>query len=107
MAESRYRGVKSKRKELTSNYKKVLSPEHNETTYYEKVPKENSDMYFIAQEGDRLDNLAFRFYGDASLWWFLARVNNLSSMNIAAGTQFRVPTNTKYAKIKKNKGQIY
>ena len=48
-------------------------------------------MYFIAQEGDRCDNLAYRFYGSPELWWFIARVNNLSANNIPAGTSLRIP----------------
>ena len=58
-------------KKPIKNKKKYYS-----TTIYSKVPEKNTDNYFIAQEGDRCDNLAFRFYGDASLWWFIARVNN-------------------------------
>ena len=107
MAESRYKSVKSKRKEVTSKHRKKMSPEHNETVYYEAIPEQNSDMYYLAQEGDRLDLLAHRFYGDASLWWYIARANNLTSMNIPAGTQFRVPASTRFAKVKKNKGNIY
>tara|TARA_B100000287_G_scaffold347645_1_gene335552 strand:- start:3618 stop:3944 length:327 start_codon:yes stop_codon:yes gene_type:complete len=103
----RYLGVKSKRKTVTSNYKKVQSPEHMETTYYEKAPEENSDIYFIAQEGDRFDHLAHRIYNDAKLWWFIARTNNMTTMNIPAGTQIRVPASPKHAKIKPNKGKIY
>ena len=79
---------------------------HYSTTIYQKVEEKNDDMYFIAQEGDRCDNLAFRFYGDASLWWFLARANNLKTMNLEAGIQIRVPINSKDAGIKINKGQI-
>ena len=67
-------------------------------TIYNKVPERNDDMYFISQHGDRCDNLAHRFYNDASLWWFIARVNNLKTMNIPAGTSFRVPSSIEFAK---------
>ena len=67
------------------------------TTIYEKVPEKDTDRYFIAQEGDRCDNLANRFYGDSTLWWFIARVNNLSTNNIPAGTSLRIPTSTQDA----------
>ena len=69
-----------------------------ETTIYNKVPERNDDMYFIAQEGDRCDNLAQRFYGDSSLWWFVARANNLKTMNVPAGTSLRIPISTIDAK---------
>ncbi len=71
---------------------------HYQTTYYSSVPEQNDDMYFIAQEGDRCDNLAYRFYGTPDLWWFVARVNNLKTMNIPAGTNLRIPTRTDNAK---------
>ena len=68
------------------------------TTIYKKVEENNTDSYFIAQEGDRCDNLAFEFYNDSSLWWFIARVNNLTTMNIPAGTSLRIPIDTEFAK---------
>ena len=67
------------------------------TTIYNTVSEEDSDLYFIAQEGDRCDNLAFRFYGDPTLWWFIAKINNLNSMNIPTGTNLRIPISTKDA----------
>ena len=71
---------------------------HFGTTIYEKVPERDSDQYFIAVEGDRCDNLAQQFYGNANLWWFIARVNNLKTMNIPAGTSLRIPIDTQNAK---------
>ena len=68
------------------------------TTIYQEVEEKNDDMYFIAQEGDRCDNLANRFYNDSTLWWFIARVNNLNTMNIPIGTSLRIPATTKDAK---------
>ena len=67
------------------------------TTIYNKVPERDDDMYFIAQEGDRCDNLAHQFYGDPLLWWFIARVNHLKSINIPAGTSLRIPVTTREA----------
>ena len=67
------------------------------TTIYQKVEEKNDDMYFIAQEGDRCDNLAFRFYGDSTLWWFIAQTNNLTTNNIPAGTSIRIPVTTQDA----------
>ena len=68
------------------------------TTFYDDVPKTNEDVYVITQEGDRLDNLAFQFYGDQHLWWFIARVNHLKTMNTPVGTRLRIPTSTENAK---------
>ena len=71
---------------------------HYRTTIYNKVPKRDTDRYFIAQEGDRCDNLANQFYGNSNLWWFIARVNNLNTNNIPAGTSLRIPIDTEFAK---------
>ena len=68
------------------------------TTYYDPVPKENTDFYVITQYGDRLDNLAFEYYGDQHLWWFIARVNHLTSMNVPVGKRLRIPVSLTYAK---------
>ena len=68
------------------------------TTIYDDVPKINDDIYVIAQEGDRLDNLAFEYYGAQHLWWFIARANNLKTMNVPAGTRLRIPVSTEKAK---------
>ena len=78
-------------KRKNSNLKEVKSLS---TTIYEKVPLRNDDIYLIAQYGDRLDNLAAEYYGDSKLWWFIARVNNLKSINIEAGTSLRIPVST-------------
>ena len=86
---ARYENTKKPRKNKKSYYA---------TTVYKKVEEKNSDSYFIAQEGDRCDNLANRFYGDSSLWWFIARVNNLTTNNIPAGTSLRIPVSTKDAR---------
>ena len=61
------------------------------TTLYEVVPKTNDDIYVITQAGDRLDNLAYEYYKDANLWWFIARTNNINTMNLSAGTRLRIP----------------
>ena len=84
----RYENTKKVKKNKKSYY---------QTTIYSKVSEKNTDMYFIAQEGDRCDNLANRFYGDSKLWWFIARVNNLTTNNIPAGTSLRIPISTKDA----------
>ena len=50
-------------------------------TYYSTPYRQkDTDMYFISQDGDRCDNLAFRFYGNSSFWWIIAKVNHLKTM---------------------------
>ena len=68
------------------------------TTIYENVPERNTDNYFVSQEGDRCDTLATQFYGNPNFWWFIAKVNNLKTNNIPAGTSLRIPAGTISAK---------
>ena len=82
---SRYKSTDKNRKSNKKYY---------ETTIYKKVEEKNTDSYFIATQGDRCDNLANRFYGDSTLWWFIARTNNLTTNNIPAGTSLRIPATT-------------
>ncbi len=85
---SRYKGTRKQIKNNKSSYS---------TTIYKKVEEKNTDSYFIAQQGDRCDVLANRFYGDSTLWWFIAKVNNLTTNNIPAGTSLRIPATTEDA----------
>ena len=64
-----------------------------QTTIYDTVPEDNTDVYVITQEGDRLDNLAFEFYGDPRFWVILAIANHLGkgSTTVDGGIQLRIP----------------
>ena len=88
---SRY--ISTKRKTDTKTKKQNYG-----VTIYNEVPERNDDMYFISQFGDRCDNLANRFYKDPSLWWFIARVNNLKTMNLEPGLSIRIPVSIEYAR---------
>jgi hypothetical protein len=60
---------------------------------YPNIPKKDSDIHIVTQEGDRLDTLANQFYSDSSLWWIIATANNIhdASFAVAPGTTLRVP----------------
>ena len=65
------------------------------TTRYPDIPLSDDDLYIITMRGDRLDNLAYQFYGDSTLWWVLQIVNpntNKDSLYPNLGIQFRIPT---------------
>ena len=89
---------------MASRYKKTFTSYTKsgglkyDTTIYEQVPESNDDVYVITQEGDRLDKLANQFYGTPQMWWFIARVNNLKTMNLKAGTSLRIPASTEFAR---------
>jgi len=61
-----------------------------------------NDTKILSQEGDRLDLLAKEFYGDESLWFVIAKANNLGkgSMNIPGGMVIRVPFYEEYSGIR-------
>ncbi len=58
-----------------------------------KIKESIDDLIITADEGDRLDLLANKFYGSSALWFVIASVNNLTngSMHITPGTQVRIP----------------
>ncbi len=60
---------------------------------YPEIPPTNDDNYVITVLGDRLDLLAFDFYGDSSFWWVIASANALpgDSLVVEPGTQLRIP----------------
>tara|TARA_R100000008_G_scaffold86332_2_gene78959 strand:+ start:4785 stop:5063 length:279 start_codon:yes stop_codon:yes gene_type:complete len=88
----RYKNTNIKYIELNSKRKAF------NTTLYVSVPEKDTDQYFISQDGDRCDNLAQEFYGNAELWWFIARVNNLKTNNIPPGISLRIPASTDNAR---------
>ncbi len=76
------------------NNTKIIS---KTTTIYSSIPESDDDMYIITQYGDRLDLLANTYYNDSTLWWYIAKANNLKVMNIPIGTSLRIPGSTNYA----------
>lgn len=62
---------------------------------YPEIPLSEEDNYVITVLGDRLDLLAFDFYGDVSFWWIIASANALpgDSINLEPGIQLRIPVN--------------
>ena len=64
---------------------------------YPIVPQQENDIYAITEWGDRFESLAFRFYGDVTLWWIIAISNPnvcyFSSIFIPIGSQIRIPQN--------------
>ena len=67
------------------------------TTTYSSIPKSDNDIYVISQYGDRLDQLAHQYYGDVTLWWYIAKANGLTFMTLPPGTRLRIPATTQFA----------
>ena len=89
---SRYNNGKIIKKRST-NWTRQLN-----TAIYGSVPETADDIYVTTQEGDRLDNLANQFYGSPDFWWYIASINNISTMNLEAGTSLRIPPLTEAAR---------
>ena len=64
-----------------------------ETVIYPKVLPTDNDIYIIAENMDKLDTLAFKYYGDARYWWVIATANNINdaTLYIEPGRQIRIP----------------
>ena len=69
---------------------------------YPNIPLNDSDIYVATETGDRLDTLAFDFYGDSKLWWIIASANNIhgAKFGFEDGTILRIPKN--YIEILRN-----
>ena len=64
------------------------------STRYPEISRQVTDIYVIATDADRLDLLAYNFYGNASLWWIIAQANNVGkgTLRLESGRQLRIPT---------------
>ena len=69
---------------------------YRSSTRYPDIPLSEDDVYLLTLRGDRLDNLAYQFYGDSSLWWVLSVANPdlpNDSLYPTLGYQLRIPSN--------------
>ena len=84
---SRYRNTKIKK---TFDGKTVYK-----SSFIPNIPLRDDDIYVATETGDRLDTLAFQFYGDSSLWWVIASANNIhdAPIGFTDGTILRIPVN--------------
>jgi hypothetical protein len=60
------------------------------------IPPNQDDIFIITQDGDRLDNLSFEFYGDTQFWWVILAANpnklRKDCYHVALGEQIRIPS---------------
>jgi len=71
----------------------------NGTRYYKptivpNVPIKDSDIFVYPVYGDRFDIIAQRYYNDSTLWWIIAKANELSKGQISPDPlkKLRIPT---------------
>jgi len=63
------------------------------TIIYPKIELHVDDIYIESRQGDRLDNIAYQYYRDTTLWWVLAEANNIGkgTMYVDPGRKIRIP----------------
>ena len=85
--DSRYKTSKTKK---TFDGKLVYRPK-----IYPNIPLRDDDIYVATETGDRLDTLAYDFYGDSKMWWIIASANNIHDavFGFEDGTILRIPQN--------------
>lgn len=60
------------------------------------IEKSIDDTYVITSFGERLDSLAWKYYGNVEYWWIIAAANpelRKDSFYLEPGSQVRVPAN--------------
>lgn len=61
--------------------------------YYPRFELKSTDIYLITKKSDRLDLLAFRYYGDTRYWVIIAKANRLhnATLRVPVGIRLRIP----------------
>ena len=66
------------------------------TIEYPKVPLRDDDLFIQGMYGQRLDNLAHKYYGNTEQWWIIDRANvghTNGSLYMNPNKEYRIPTN--------------
>ena len=64
------------------------------TTYYPQISVSDDDKFIYPKDGDRLDTLAYKYYGDTTLWWVIAKANGIKGKVVVSVDEIlRIPGN--------------
>ena len=57
------------------------------------IPVQTDDLQYTVLSSDRIDRIAYKFYGDPVLWWVVALANDLELLPTAlyGGQLLRIP----------------
>ena len=69
------------------------------STTYPVIAPQDSDVIIITDETMHLDSLAYKYYGDTSLWFIIALANSglgTGRLSVPVGITLRIPTNINY-----------
>jgi len=76
-----------------------ISTTRNGARYYNTnvpnvIQQDIFQLTITAQDGDRFDSLATKYYKDSSKWWIIAKANNLvnGTMFVQGGTKLIIPS---------------
>ena len=63
------------------------------TTKYPNIEEKDTDIIIQVKYGDRLDLFAEQYYSDKTLWWIIAKANQLhgDSYFISTEQEIRIP----------------
>lgn len=58
------------------------------------VPESPNDIQHIVKDGETLQNIAFRYYGDSGKWYIIAEANKILNpfKELEMGNLIRIPT---------------
>jgi nucleoid-associated protein YgaU len=64
-----------------------------QTATYPPIIPQDSDIQVVSNSEDYLDTLAYKYYGDPTLYWIIALANNLGKgrFSIPPGLTLRIP----------------
>ena len=92
---NRYQKIEQLRNE--NPFVATIGDKYYNTVFYPEVGPLETDIYLETEFGDRLDALAFQFYGDVTLYWIISCRNpneiNFGSLYLPPGSIIAVPQN--------------
>ena len=58
------------------------------------VPSSSNDIQHTVKDGETLQNIAFRYYGDSGKWYIIAEANGILNpfKELKSGTLIRIPS---------------
>jgi hypothetical protein len=77
----------------TNNINDTSGKRRQRTTIIPVPPVSSNDVYIQTTSIERLDLLAYKFYGDESLWYIIASANSLGkgSLVVPTNSLLRIP----------------
>lgn len=65
-----------------------------ELTEYPDLPEQPDDIDYLVKTTDRIDLLAYKFYGDPVLWWVISIANDFELLpnDLVDGETIRIPS---------------